>query len=109
LNAVTRDGELVKPVYVGRLQTVNDWRIQIAKIFREMRKGDLPHDHGTKLTYVAQIGAQLAKVEEELRENQRLRERLERYQAGGSADVCANAALVESPQLLISGSGEVEP
>jgi hypothetical protein len=39
-------GVVVKPVYVGRLETVTDWRRQLSKIFREMRKGELPHEDG---------------------------------------------------------------
>lgn len=71
-------GTVQKGVYVGRLDTVNDWRRQIGKIFREMRSGTLPHEAGTRLTYVAQIGAQLAKVEQELRELETLRRQVER-------------------------------
>jgi hypothetical protein len=72
-------GELVaKPPYVGRLETVADWRRQIAKVFREMRQGKLAPEDGTKLTYVANIGAQLAKVQEELKEAAALREELAR-------------------------------
>ncbi len=75
-------GQLVpRPPYVGRLDTVNDWRRQIAKVFREMRRGELAPEDGTKLTYVANIGAQLAKIQEELLEAQALRQELERVQA----------------------------
>jgi hypothetical protein len=72
---------VVRLPYVGRLETVNDWRKQIAKIYREMRRGELPHEQGTRLTYVADIGARLAKVQEELKELQKLREQLARLEA----------------------------
>lgn len=78
-------GVVVKPVYVGRLATVNDWTRQIGKIYREMRKGELAHEDGTRLTYVANIGAQLAKVAQELKELQQLREQLARIEAGAPA------------------------
>lgn len=75
-------GDLVRPVKVGRLETVNDWRRQIAKVYREMRRGELPHEQGTRLTYVAQIGAQLAKVEEELRAAREVQRRLDAILSG---------------------------
>jgi hypothetical protein len=75
-------GEVVKPVYVGRLETVSDWRRQIGKIYREMRKGELAAEDGTKLAFVANLGAQQAKVAQELQELQQLREQLARVQAG---------------------------
>jgi hypothetical protein len=61
------EGEIVAPVpRVGRLHTVADWHRQVAKVYRAMRKGRMPKEDGTKLTYVANIGAQLAKYIEEL-------------------------------------------
>ena len=44
------EGELLPVVKVGRLDTVTDWRRQVGKIFREMRKGTLPADIGTSST-----------------------------------------------------------
>lgn len=62
-------GEIVEPVpRVGRLHTVADWHRQVAKVYRAMRKGRMPKEDGTKLTYVANIGAQLAKYIEELQQ-----------------------------------------
>jgi hypothetical protein len=78
-------GQVVKPVHVGRLETVTDWRRQVGKIYREMRRGELPHEHGTRLVYVAQIGASLVKIEQELSELQRLREQLARLQGDDAA------------------------
>lgn len=74
-----------KPIHVGRLERVSDWRRQIGKIYREMRRGELPHEQGTRLTYVAQIGAQLAKVEEEIRDRDELLRQLAAIKGHGQS------------------------
>lgn len=53
-------------IYVGRLSTVFDWHRQVGKIYREMRRHQIDPGLGTRLTYVANIGATLAKFIEEL-------------------------------------------
>jgi hypothetical protein len=73
-------GESAPSTYVGRLSTVADWHRQVGKIYREMRKHLIPPDLGTKLTYVANVGATLAKFQDELRELQALRAKLEALQ-----------------------------
>ena len=74
-------GELApKPPYVGRLKTVSDWMREVGKVYREMRRGEIDTADGTKLTYVANIGAQLARFEEELQTAKRLTEALDRHQ-----------------------------
>lgn len=60
------DGELLKPVYVGRLRTIGDWERQISKIYREMRQKKLRSDEGTKLVYVARTAVEIVKMREEL-------------------------------------------
>jgi hypothetical protein len=67
---------------VGRLRTVADWHRQVGKVYRAMRKGFIPKEDGTRLTYVANIGAQLAKYQEEIRELTLLREQLEAGRSG---------------------------
>lgn len=79
----TPDGTVIPPIRVGRLRTVADWHKQVAKVYRAMRKGYLPKEDGTRLTYVANIGAQLAKYKDEMREIERIREQLEALKAGG--------------------------
>jgi hypothetical protein len=78
----TPDGTVIPPIRVGRLRTVADWHKQVAKVYRAMRKGYLPKEDGTRLTYVANIGAQLAKYKDEMREIERIREQLEALKAG---------------------------
>jgi hypothetical protein len=51
--------------YVGRLSTVSDWARQISKIYREMRRHQIPPDLGTKLTFVANAGASVCRWIEE--------------------------------------------
>jgi len=51
--------------YVGRLFTVIDWHRQIGKVYREMRRGQIAPDLGTKLTFVANAGGTMARWIEE--------------------------------------------
>lgn len=52
--------------YVGRLSTVFDWHRQVGKVYREMRRHQIDPSLGTKLTYVANVGATLARFIEEM-------------------------------------------
>jgi hypothetical protein len=76
---------LIRSMDVGRLRTLQDWRVQIARIYRRMARGELPEYLGTKLAYVANLGAILAKANDELRELTKLREQLAALQQGGPA------------------------
>jgi len=73
---------VIPSVRVGRLDTVDEWRKEIAKVYREMRFGKIRTDEGTRLTYVANVAAQLAKIAQELRELEVLRKQLEQLQSG---------------------------
>jgi hypothetical protein len=68
---------LVRTFDVGKLRSLQDWRVQIARIYRRMASGELPEYLGTKLAYVANLGALLAKAADEIKETQKLREQLE--------------------------------
>ena len=70
--------EVVKMPYVGKLKTVGDWHIQVARIYRRMLSGQIPEHVGTKLVYVCTAGAQLARMLQELRETEGLRQAFER-------------------------------
>ena len=78
----TPEGTLIPPMRVGRLRTVYDWHRQVAKIYRAMRKGYLPKEDATKLTWVAKIGAELARYMQELKEIEDIRQQLKVLQAG---------------------------
>lgn len=70
------EGEVLRRVRVGQLNTIDQWRVEIAKVYREMRLGKIRSDEGTKLTYVANVAAQLAKIAQELKELEALRQQL---------------------------------
>jgi hypothetical protein len=77
-----QDGEVLKRIRVGQLNTVDQWRREIGKIYREMRFQTLRTEIGTRLVYVAEIGARLAKMAEELQSLEELRQQLEQLQSG---------------------------
>jgi polyhydroxyalkanoate synthesis regulator phasin len=66
----------------NRLMTVIEWRREIAKVYREMRSGKIRTEEGTRFVYVSEIGARLAKMQEELESIDALRRQLEQVQSG---------------------------
>ena len=75
-----------------------------------MRRGDMPPDLGTKLTFVAQVGAKLTEIEEELRQAKRIAEALEQHhsptaQLEGPAPGADQATPVE---VLLAESSEAQ-
>jgi hypothetical protein len=79
-SAPALEGNLLRRIRVGELNTVDQWRREIGKIYREMRFQKIPTEVGTRLVYVAEIGARLAKMAEELRELEALRQQLAQLQ-----------------------------
>lgn len=55
-----------RPVYVGRLDTIADWKRALGKIFRATRKGEISSSEGARLTYIANSGVQAAATEERI-------------------------------------------
>ena len=105
------DGTLLPRTRVGRLDAVEHWRREVGRIYRAMRRGDMPPDLGTKLTFVAQVGAKLTEIEEELRQAKRIAEALEQHhnplaQLEGPAPDADQATPVE---VLPAESSEVQP
>jgi hypothetical protein len=84
---------LIRSMDVGRLRTLQDWRVQIARIYRRMARGELPEYLGTKLAYVANLGAILAKANDELNELTKLREQLAKLQGTQPAGLISRADL----------------
>jgi hypothetical protein len=77
-------GEVLRRIRVGQLDTIDQWRTEISKVYREMRLGKIRSDEGTRLTYVANIAAQLAKIAQELKELEALRQQLAALQSAPS-------------------------
>jgi len=84
-SAPALDGNLLRRIRVGELNTVDQWRREIGKIYREMRFQKIPTEVGTRLVYVAEIGARLAKMAQELCELEQLRQQLAALQGGPTA------------------------
>ena len=53
---------------VGELDTVADWKREVANLYRGMRRKQIDVRDGTAMAYVATVGANLAKIEEEIRQ-----------------------------------------
>ena len=76
------EADELRRIRVGQLDTVNQWRREIARVYREMRFSTIRTEVGTRLVYVAEIGARLAKMQEELESIEALRRQLEQVQNG---------------------------
>ena len=72
---------LVNMPYVGKIRTLNDWHIQIARIYRRVLTGEIPDYVATKLVYIVTGGANIAKALDEQRDIKELREQLARVEA----------------------------
>lgn len=66
---------------VGALDSVKAWRIEVGRLYRAMRRGEVPAEIGTKLAFVAKVGAQLMQAEEELSKVEQLRVAVEAAEA----------------------------
>jgi hypothetical protein len=69
--------ELISLPRVGRLDTVKAWSIEVGRLYRAMRRGDVPVDLGARMAYVAKIGAELVQAREELENLEALRQQVE--------------------------------
>lgn len=92
-------GEVLRRVRVGQLDTIDQWRTEISRVYREMRLGKLRTDEGTKLTYVANVAAQLAKIAQELKELEALRQQLAALQSTPSHSLIQHDALDIPPAV----------
>lgn len=66
---------------VGELETVSDWKREVANLYRAMRRKQIDVRDGTAMAYVATVGANLAKIEEEIRQRDEIAAALERQVA----------------------------
>ena len=52
--------------HVGRLRSSADWARELSRLYRQMRRGEVPLHAGTKLAFVGRIAALQTKLAEEL-------------------------------------------
>lgn len=70
-------GQLLRRVVIGRrLSTVAGWRRELTRIYREARRGELPYENATRLTYIANVAVQVVRLEEQLQKIDQLRREL---------------------------------
>src|SRR5205823_4121288 len=82
----TRPAVLGRAVRVSRYldQTVG-WLKELSTIYREARRGELAESSACRLTYIASVGARMAKDVQELKEVEAIRAQLERLGAAPPA------------------------
>ncbi len=68
--------ELLAPVRVEDLETVSGYRRELNRVYGQMRAGQMQPELGTKLAYVLNTGASLARIEQELHEAALIRDEL---------------------------------
>jgi hypothetical protein len=59
-------GELMPVIHVGRLKTSADWARELSRLYRQMRKGQIPLSAGSRLAFVGRIAATQTRLVEEL-------------------------------------------
>lgn len=77
------DGVFAPRVYVGRLRSSADWARELSKLYRQMRKGEVPLAAGTKLAFVARVAAVQTRLVEEL---EQYREVLQEWRRAHSSE-----------------------
>ena len=73
--------QIISKPRVGRLDSVQAWRKEVGRIYRGMRRGEIPTQVGTRLAFVAEVGSRLSRVEEELKVAQEMSEKLSRLES----------------------------
>jgi len=106
MNAPPQTGEVLRRVRVGQLETLDQWRRQIGQIYREMRFHTIKTEIGTRLVYVAEIGARLAKMQEELKELESLRQQLEAIRNGDISTLNGNGGIDYLPAARATNTTE---
>jgi hypothetical protein len=105
LNAPHTPPTVLRPPRVARLDTVAAWRREVALLYRSMRKGELPSEVGSRLAFVAKIGAQLTQIEQELRQAVVIAGELRRLNAESVPQLTAPRVPLDATAL--SGPDEV--
>src|SRR5581483_11021649 len=90
-------GVVVRKVKVGRLRTVAHWRREVGRVYRQMRRGEIPAELGTKLAFVARLGLDAAKNEEEVEQLKILNARYQALLTGTPLPALPAPAAVDQP------------
>jgi hypothetical protein len=73
--------EVIKATYVGRINCLDDCFKEGVRLYRQVRKGEVPVNVGTRQAYILNIISQMSKTLEEIQELESLRQQLERLKA----------------------------
>ena len=65
---------------MGRLESLADWKRQIGKVYRLMRRGELATSEGTRLIYALEAGARIAREESREQYEREQREQIARLE-----------------------------
>ena len=65
---------------IGRLEELSDWKRQIGKIYRAVRRGEMATEIGTRLVYMLEAGARIAREESREKHEKEQREQVARLE-----------------------------
>jgi polyhydroxyalkanoate synthesis regulator phasin len=68
------------PPRIGRLESLSDWKKQIGKVYRMVRRGELPSAEGSRLVFILTSGAQITREEARQKHEEEQRAQVERLQ-----------------------------
>lgn len=93
-------GELLRPVYVGKLKSSTDWARELSRLYRQMRKGEVPLAAGSRLAFVGRIAATQVRLVEELQQYREALTEWRRVHSDGAPaplpDICDPFAQLDS-------------
>ena len=73
--------QLIRAPHISKMETLSSCRRVLRNILKAMAAGDVPSGLGARLAYVANLIAQIVKLEQEHKELLLLREQLQRLQS----------------------------
>ena len=96
-NVASRPRPQRGPPRVGRLEELSDWKRQIGKIYRSVRRGEMATEVGTRLVYMLEAGARIAREESREKHEREQREQVARLEAQLVALQGKGPALLPAP------------
>jgi hypothetical protein len=83
---------------LGALETVVDYRRELNVVYKRLRAGHMPPEVATKSAFILNLGAALARAEQELQELTQLREKVEAIQSSAAPAVAFEIPHLAAPE-----------
>ena len=100
------DGEVMPRIYVGKLKSSADWARELSRLYRQMRRGEVPLAAGSRLAFVGRIAAVQTRLVEEL---DQYREALTEWRRAHSSEEAPLPTMSNPFETTVLDSDESSP